>query len=422
MAKRERAIQTEEQDRRPGEALSGRVLSASADPSAVGALLRTTRLRYGWDLEDVETALRIRLSHLEAIEGGRFEDLPGPAYAVGFVRAYADHLGLDREEVVARFRQEISDLPNRTQLNFPKPIPESRIPSAVVLLVAAAIAGAAYGGWYYATIGKRTPIEPVAEVPSQMAQETESASSPPATGTARTATEAQATEIQTPGQPAAAGTPSGAATQVGSAAPAAPGEQTQQVATATPSASPGTSEASPPAVPSVVPAVTEPPTPAPAPAPATSTGNGTPSAANSSPVPEQGAADESPSEEAPQPSVIVNEDVAGLPPVSEGEHMSPPQVFGRANANARIVIRANADSWVQVRDGQGQLVLTRMLRAGDSYRVPNQPGLTLLTGNAGALEIFVDGRKAPPIGPGGAIRRDVALDADRLLSGTAADY
>ena len=161
----------------------------------------------------------------------------------------------------------------------------------------------------------------------------------------------------------------------------------------------------------------------PAPAPSEpDMGNGAPSSADSSQAPEQGAADESPSEEAPQPSVIVNEDVAGLPPVSESERMSPPQVFGRANANARIVIRANADSWVQVRDGQGQLVLTRMLRAGDSYRVPNQPGLTLLTGNAGALEIFVDGRKAPPIGPGGAIRRDVALDADRLLAGTAADY
>ena len=419
MAKRERAIQSEEQDRRPGEALSGRVLSASAEPSAVGALLRTTRLRYGWDLEDVETALRIRLSLLEAIEGGRFEDLPGPAYAVGFVRAYADHLGLDRDEVVARFREEISDLPNRTQLNFPKPIPESRIPSAVVLLVAAAIAGAAYGGWYYATIGKRTLIEPVAEVPSQMAQESESPFSAPAAGTPRTATEAQATEIQTPSQPAAGGTPSGAATQVGSAAPAAPDQQTQQVATAAPSASPGMSQASPPAVPSVVPSVTEPPAPAPS---EPDMGNGAPSSADSSQAPEQGAADESPSEEAPQPSVIVNEDVAGLPPVSESERMSPPQVFGRANANARIVIRANADSWVQVRDGQGQLVLTRMLRAGDSYRVPNQPGLTLLTGNAGALEIFVDGRKAPPIGPGGAIRRDVALDADRLLAGTAVDY
>jgi cytoskeleton protein RodZ len=416
MAKRERAIQTDEQDKGPGEALSGRVLSAPAESSAVGALLRATRLRYGWDLEDVEIALRIRLSHLEAIETGRFEDLPGPAYAVGFVRAYADHLGLDREEVVARFREEISDLPNRTQLNFPKPIPESRIPSAVVLLVAAAIAGAAYGGWYFVTVGKRIAIEPVAEVPSHLAQETASDSSAPATGTAPTTTEAQATEIPPPAQPNAAAAPSTTSTQVGSA-PAGTEPHPDQVATASPSATPS---GVPSAVPSVVPSTTEPPVPMSAPSAAT--GDGTPSSPPTASAPEQGGPEESGSEEAPQPDVIVNEDVAGLPPVPEAEHTSPAQVFGTANANARIVIRASADSWVQVRDGQGQLVLTRMLRAGDSYRVPNQTGLTLLTGNAGALEIFVDGRKVPPIGPGGAIRRDVALDADRLLAGTAVDY
>ncbi|MGB8274825.1 MAG: helix-turn-helix transcriptional regulator, partial [Alphaproteobacteria bacterium] len=151
--------------------MSDRVSSASSERSAVGELLRATRLRYGWDLEDVEVALRIRLSHLEAIESGRLQDLPGATYAVGFVRAYADHLGLDREEVVARFREEISDLPNRTQLNFPKPIPESRVPSAIVLLVAAALAVGAYGGWYYVTIGKQLNVESVAEVPQQLAQE-----------------------------------------------------------------------------------------------------------------------------------------------------------------------------------------------------------------------------------------------------------
>ncbi len=106
--------------------------------------------------------------------------------------------------------------------------------------------------------------------------------------------------------------------------------------------------------------------------------------------------------------------------MAPGDSGGEGSVFGKSNTNARIVIRANADSWVQVRDNDGELILTRMLRAGDSYRVPNKDGLTLLTGNAGALEIYVDGRKAPPIGPGGAIRRDVALDADRLMAGTAA--
>lgn len=78
-------------------------------------------------------------------------------------------------------------------------------------------------------------------------------------------------------------------------------------------------------------------------------------------------------------------------------------------------------SWIQVRDEtKNELLVTRMMRTGDTYAVPDQPGLTLMTGNAGALEIIVDGTAAPAVGPLGAVRRNVALDAKRLLSGTAA--
>ena len=43
----------------------------------------------------------------------------------------------------------------------------------------------------------------------------------------------------------------------------------------------------------------------------------------------------------------------------------------------------------------------------------------MLTGNAGGLEIRVDGVTVPPIGPVGTVRRQIALDPTRLLSGTA---
>jgi len=65
--------------------------------------------------------------------------------------------------------------------------------------------------------------------------------------------------------------------------------------------------------------------------------------------------------------------------------------------------------------------LTRLLRAGDSYRVPDQPGLVLLTGNAGALEILVDGEVVPDLGEAGKVRRNVTLDPDLLRQGAAAN-
>lgn len=83
------------------------------------------------------------------------------------------------------------------------------------------------------------------------------------------------------------------------------------------------------------------------------------------------------------------------------------------------MLNATDEVWLQIREGENALV-TRILRKGDTYRVPNRSGLTLLTGNAGALEILVDGKPAPTLGPLGAVRRDVALDPQALLSGADA--
>jgi cytoskeleton protein RodZ len=60
-----------------------------------------------------------------------------------------------------------------------------------------------------------------------------------------------------------------------------------------------------------------------------------------------------------------------------------------------------------------------VLKAGETYRVPGRSGLVLRTGNAGALAIIVDGKQVPAIGPPGALRRNVALDPEALIGGTA---
>ena len=401
MSEREREIQTDSEAQRYGSS------GASATPSAVGAMLRATRQRYGWDLEDVEHALRIRIVHLQAIEDGRFEDLPGPAYAVGFVRAYADHLGLEREEVVSHFRDEISDLPRRTRLNFPTPIPESRVPSGAILLISLAVAAVAYGGWYYLTMKNRSGLELVTEVPQKLADMFKPQyENPPATEAAAS------TVTHEEGTPSSAPAPAPDAN-------AQPG--TAPVAASSPATGPAPAAGPAPALPAPVSTSAPASTPAPVstPAPASTPASG--AAPASSPALPQVATEAAPNgtDGSPKTEPSVSEQFAALP-VAPGDSGGEGSVFGKSNTNARIVIRANADSWVQVRDNEGELILTRMLRAGDSYRVPNKDGLTLLTGNAGALEIYVDGRKAPPIGPGGAIRRDVALDADRLMAGTAA--
>jgi len=71
-----------------------RALEREASPGrAVGRLLRDQREARGLGLPEIEKNLHIRLSHLEAIEEGRFDKLPGAAYIPAFLRAYASHVG-----------------------------------------------------------------------------------------------------------------------------------------------------------------------------------------------------------------------------------------------------------------------------------------------------------------------------------------
>ncbi len=73
----------------------------------LGSTLREARVRRGIELAQVAAETRIRTRYLQALEDERFELLPGSAYAKGFLRAYADYLGLDGQlfvdEYSARF-------------------------------------------------------------------------------------------------------------------------------------------------------------------------------------------------------------------------------------------------------------------------------------------------------------------------------
>jgi hypothetical protein len=73
----------------------------------IGASLREARERRGLSSADVQKAIRIRDRYLTALEEERWELLPGDAYVKGFLRTYADFLGLDGslyvEEYNSRF-------------------------------------------------------------------------------------------------------------------------------------------------------------------------------------------------------------------------------------------------------------------------------------------------------------------------------
>jgi hypothetical protein len=89
----------------------------------VGELLQTARERKGIDLARAERETKIRARHLIALESGDVADLPALVYAKGFLRNYSTYLGLDADEMLARWRKEI-DQPRSADTPSVKPPPQ----------------------------------------------------------------------------------------------------------------------------------------------------------------------------------------------------------------------------------------------------------------------------------------------------------
>ena len=136
--------------------------------NAAGELLRERREQLRLDLDAVAEALCIKPVYLAAIEQGRTEELPGPTYAIGFIRAYANYLGLDGERVLDSYREETADVQTRPDLTLPVPLDERSVPGGRVLLTGLVLALCGYGAWYYVATGERERPERVAAVPAEL--------------------------------------------------------------------------------------------------------------------------------------------------------------------------------------------------------------------------------------------------------------
>ncbi|GAA4249626.1 helix-turn-helix domain-containing protein [Azospirillum formosense] len=407
---------------------------AQTGPS-VSDTLRETRESLGYDLREVATMLRIRYPYLQAIEAGRFEDLPGTTYAAGFLRSYAECLGLDPDTVLTRYKDEAAGRTRSQQLYFPTPAPEGRIPGGTVLLGTMVLAGIVYGGWYYLSATDRSMVDLVPALPDRLVSLLDTlpfnagqngggqngggqnATAPvesPAAPTYVPTVMAEAPSVPASAPPAAGGASTAVPTP-SAPAPATPVPVAPAPAAPAPAAQAPTSSA--PAKPAPAPVVAQPapakpaaPAAAPAPAPAAA-----PSAMVNVPPPAEDDESEGAAQE-PTPLNPAAPAIASLPPAAPAapppaaDGALPSKVYGTQNAASRIQLRATQDSWIQVRDNSGEIIFTRVLKPGDVYRVPDRSGIRVRTGNAGGLIVVTDGVDGAPMGAVGQVLRDVSLD------------
>lgn len=137
----------------------------------LGYRLRQAREEQGLDLTQLAERLKVRRAILEALEECRYQELPEPPLARGYLKRYAQALGLDPQPLLMLY--PASPGMNRT-VEVP---PKSRIPTRTprrawlwVLPLLAILAAAAF--WWYSTRqeprGEAAPVAPVAPAPKQV--------------------------------------------------------------------------------------------------------------------------------------------------------------------------------------------------------------------------------------------------------------
>lgn len=329
------------------------------EAEGVGSDLRAARLRRGEDLRTVAQALRIRREQLEALEESRHDDLPGRAYAIGFVRSYAEFLGLDSAHIVDRYKAEIDRVEEaKEELTFPKMSDETRLPRGTFLIVGLVIAAGIYGAYLLTRSADRMMAERVPPVPERIE--------------ARASNSGEAPDERPAGLSSLSGDPASAATR----------------STGMPVVGLGKGAGSVYAVP---PAAVTPVTPT----------DGTASA------PAEAAAPAAPAAEA-APEIAA---APQLPTLPEG------QVYGAENVDSHVTIRARkSDAWIRVEDAQGHVLIEQTLKAGDSYKVPGRPGTILVARDASAFELLIDGQSLGLAGPPTLVLTGKSLDPSDLVA------
>ncbi|GJL84608.1 MAG: hypothetical protein DHS20C02_03830 [Micavibrio sp.] len=249
----------------------------------VGDILRRARLHYDRSIADIEKAIRIRASQIEAIEQGRLDELPGRVYAIGFVRSYAEYLGLDADRMVRLFKEQSAGVvKEKPELHFPVAASESKLPAIWIILFSLVAAFAVIVVWSYMHVEDRSMVTEVPPVPPALQAELE----------AEIIKEAEARIPYGPPAPTPA--------QMASAVEA-------------PKAEPG------------------------------------------------------------------------------------------------IILNITANSWVEISDDTGKKIVSKVLKAGDQYFVPDSPNLKMSLGNAGGVAVTLDGEPLPSLGSSGQIRRNIPL-------------
>lgn len=238
---------------------------------SVGEILRKTREHYGQTIYEVEQNLNIRASQLHALEQEDLEQLPGRVYAIGFVRAYSEYLGLDGDKMVHLFKAQTVGKRVKPEFHFPVAKHESNDPNIYIVITSltALILFIAYLSIFHA------PAKNVSAIP-------------------------------------------------------------------------------------------------------------------------------------PVPEAIKEKTISMMEPIPD----EPDPSLLNENQSKGMELRVIEKSWVEIKKADGVVIVRQILKEGDVFIVPDSEILTLSTGNAGGLVVYIDGNQVGALGKAAQVRRNIKLDPE----------
>lgn len=140
---------------------------------SIGETLREARHNKRASLEDASRATKIKVEILERLESDEFENLAAPMYTKGFIKLYAEYLGIDSQSVVDTYVRSQGGL-RRTGLSIETEVsarrdrPELKLPLRSVVMVVAALTLAVVAIFVVPALWshwKHRKTEPVATAP-----------------------------------------------------------------------------------------------------------------------------------------------------------------------------------------------------------------------------------------------------------------
>ena len=347
---------------------------APTAPSTYGSDLKAARERMDVTPADIAASLHLDESVIRAVEAGEANSLPAPVYVRGYIRAYANLVGLNGDELIANY-DEFNVVPEASpppvvggvsksyrHTNLPQRRPGLFI-GAIVAVIVVALAFTLWGVWRNFDWSFVTDVAGEPPAPAWRSER-------PARG-----------GIETTAAPAPAARNQPAAAPAEAEPPAPVEEQPPAAAETQPSA---TVEAQPPA-----PAEEQPPAPV---------EERPPAPVEAPPSPEVEARPFLPV--APQPEALSDDPPAPAAADAPGE--DPPIPTATDPLAAELVFSFTEDSWLEVND-RTEVVYYDMGRAEQSVSVFGQPPFTIRIGNAAGVELRYQGELValPPHTRGG---------------------